>query len=100
VLSVQAIARWYGEREVLKDVSFRVAHGDRVGLVGPNGTGKTSLLRIAAGMDAPDRGAVAYARGTRVGFLRQELLEEATGTVMEHCARRGRASARARARAP
>ena len=84
VLSVQAVARWYGEREVLKDVSFRVAHGDRVGLVGPNGTGKTSLLRIAAGMDAPDRGAVAYARGTRLGFLRQELLEEATGTVMEH----------------
>jgi ATP-binding cassette subfamily F protein 3 len=84
VLSVQAIARWYGEREVLKDVSFRIAHGDRVGLVGPNGTGKTSLLRIAAGLDAPDAGAVAYARGTRVGFLRQELLEEATGTVIEH----------------
>ena len=84
VLSVQAVARWFGAREVLKDVSFRVAHGDRVGLVGPNGTGKTSLLRIAAGLDAPDRGAVAYARGTRVGFLRQELLEEATGTVIEH----------------
>ena len=84
VLSVQAVARWYGEREVLKDVSFRIGHGDRVGLVGPNGTGKTSLLRIAAGLDAPDAGAVAYARGTRVGFLRQELLEEATGTVIEH----------------
>jgi ATP-binding cassette, subfamily F, member 3 len=84
VLSVQAVARWYGDREVLKDVSVRVAHGDRVGLVGPNGTGKTSLLRIAAGLDVPDRGAVAYARGTRVGFLRQELLEEATGTVIEH----------------
>ena len=65
-------------------MSFRIAHGDRVGLVGPNGTGKTSLLRIAAGLDAPDAGAVAYARGTRVGFLRQELLEEATGTVIEH----------------
>ena len=84
VLSVQAVARWYGEREVLKDVSFRIGHGDRVGLVGPNGTGKTSLLRIAAGLDAPDRGAIAYARGTRVGFLRQELLEEATGTVIDH----------------
>src|SRR5216117_2073653 len=84
VLSVQAVARWYGEREVLKDVSFRIGHGDRVGLVGPNGTGKTSLLRIAAGLDAPDRGAVALARGTRIGFLRQELLEDATGTVIEH----------------
>src|SRR5213592_242638 len=84
VLSVQAVARWYGEREVLKDVSFRIGQGDRVGLVGPNGTGKTSLLRIAAGLDAPDGGAVALARGTRIGFLRQELLEEATGTVIEH----------------
>ena len=84
VLSVQAVARWYGEREVLKDVSFRIGQGDRVGLVGPNGTGKTSLLRIAAGLDAPDGGAVALARGTRIGFLRQELLEDATGTVIEH----------------
>jgi ATP-binding cassette subfamily F protein 3 len=84
VLSVQAVARHFGAREVLKEVSFRIAHGDRVGLVGPNGTGKTSLLRIAAGFDAPDAGAVAYARGTRVGFLRQELLEDATGTVIEH----------------
>jgi ATP-binding cassette subfamily F protein 3 len=84
VLSVQAVARWFGERELLKDVSFRVGHGDRVGLVGPNGTGKTSLLRIAAGLDAPDAGTVAYARGTRLGFLRQELLEDATGTVIEH----------------
>ena len=84
VLSVQAVARRFGAREVLRDVSFRIGHGDRVGLVGPNGTGKTSLLRIAAGLDAPDSGAVAYARGTRVGFLRQELLEEATGTVIEH----------------
>src|SRR4029078_1629008 len=47
-------------------------------------TVKTCLSRMPAGMDAPDRGAVAYARGTRVGFLRQELLEDATGTVMEH----------------
>src|SRR5438094_589492 len=74
----------YGERELLKDVSFLIGQGDRAGLVGPNGTGKTSLLRIAAGLDAPDRGAVALARGTRIGFLRQELLEDATGTVIEH----------------
>ena len=84
LISVQAISRWYGEREVLRDVSFRIGHGDRVGLVGPNGTGKTSLLRIAAGLDASDAGAVAYARGTRVGFLRQELLEAASGAVIEH----------------
>src|SRR5213593_2829843 len=75
---------YFGVRAVLRDVYFRLAEGDRVGLVGPNGTGKTTLLRIAAGLDEPDSGMVAYARGTRIGFLRQELLEEATGTVEQH----------------
>src|SRR5688572_27940773 len=74
VLSVNAVDRWYGARQVLAQVSFRVEQGDRVGLVGANGTGKTALLRIAAGLDSPDRGGVAYARRVRKGFLQQELL--------------------------
>jgi len=84
IISVQAVGRWFADRELLRDVSFRIAQGDRVGLVGPNGTGKTTLLRMAAGLDEPDAGVVAYARGTRLGFLRQELLEDASGTVEEH----------------
>jgi ATP-binding cassette subfamily F protein 3 len=69
---------------VFSGVSFRLAHGDRVGLVGPNGTGKSSLLRIAAGRDEADTGNVAVARGTRIGFLEQELLVDVPGTVDEH----------------
>jgi ATP-binding cassette subfamily F protein 3 len=84
VLSVQALAKRYGERLVFSGVSFRLAHGDRVGLVGPNGTGKSTLLRIAAGRDEPDAGNVAIARGTRIGLLEQELLTDAPGTVEEH----------------
>src|SRR5919204_5327185 len=84
VLSVQAVAKRFGERLVFDEVSFRLARGDRVGLVGPNGVGKTTLLRIAAGLDAPDAGNVAVARGTRIGFLEQELLGAAVGTVSEH----------------
>ncbi|HET7699521.1 MAG TPA: ATP-binding cassette domain-containing protein, partial [Candidatus Limnocylindria bacterium] len=84
LISVQAVGRTFADRVLLRDVSFRIAQGDRVGLVGPNGTGKTTLLRMAAGLEEPDNGIVAYARGTRLGFLRQELLVDATGTVDEH----------------
>ncbi|MFN2520100.1 MAG: ABC-F family ATP-binding cassette domain-containing protein [Candidatus Limnocylindria bacterium] len=87
VLSVQAVSRRFADRVLFSEVSFRLAGGDRAGLVGPNGTGKTTLLRIAAGVDAPDGGSVALARGARVALLRQELLIEATpGTVREHAA--------------
>ena len=84
VLSVQAVAKRFGERLVFSDVSFRLAHGDRVGLVGPNGVGKTTLMRVAAGLESADAGNVALARGTRIGFMEQEVLFEAAGTVEEH----------------
>jgi ATP-binding cassette subfamily F protein 3 len=84
VLSVQAVAKRFGERLVFSDVSFRLAHSDRVGLVGPNGVGKTTLLRVAAGFESADAGNVALARGTRIGFMEQEVLFEAAGTVEEH----------------
>jgi ATP-binding cassette subfamily F protein 3 len=84
VLSVQAVAKRFGERLVFSDVSFRLAHGDRVGLVGSNGVGKTTLLRIAAGLDSADAGNIAISRGTRIGFMEQEVLTQAAGTVEEH----------------
>jgi ATP-binding cassette subfamily F protein 3 len=84
VLSVQALAKRYGERLVFSGVSFRLAHGDRVGLVGPNGTGKSTLLRLAAGRDEADAGNVAVARGTRIGLLEQEIAPNIAGTVLEH----------------
>src|SRR5216117_2774354 len=84
VLSVQAVAKRFGERLVFSDVSFRLAHGDRVGLVGPNGVGKTTLLRIGAGLESADAGNVALARGTRIGFMEQEVVTDAVGTVEGH----------------
>ncbi len=81
ILSVQALEKRYGERLLFTGVSFRLANGDRVGLVGPNGTGKSTLLRIAAGRDEADGGNVALARGTRIGLLEQETLLDVEGTV-------------------
>jgi ATP-binding cassette subfamily F protein 3 len=84
VLSVQAAGRRFADRVLFSDVSFRLTRGERVGLIGPNGTGKSTLLRIVAGLDAPDSGSIALARGTRIGFLQQELLVDVDGTVEAH----------------
>jgi ATP-binding cassette subfamily F protein 3 len=72
VLIANELAKSYGALDVFDGVSVRVEQGDRVGLVGPNGQGKTSLLRILAGIDHPSLGTVARARGLRMGYLPQD----------------------------
>ncbi len=66
------LARSYGPNDIFEGISVSVPHGARIALVGPNGSGKTSLLRILAKLDEPTRGTVTHARGLRVGFLPQE----------------------------
>jgi ATP-binding cassette subfamily F protein 3 len=67
------VALAFGKKTILQDLNLRVAEGDRIGLIGPNGSGKTSLLRLLAGEQVPDYGAVSFARGTRIGYLPQDL---------------------------
>lgn len=72
VLSAQSVAKSFGVNAVLKDVSFTLQQGDRMGLVGVNGCGKSTLMRIIAGLDTPDSGEISLARGARVGYLAQQ----------------------------
>jgi ATP-binding cassette subfamily F protein uup len=67
-------------RVLFEGLSFTVSDGDRIGVVGINGTGKSTLLRIVAGVDQPDGGQVRRGRGSRVGFLEQ-VPELFPGTV-------------------
>ena len=73
MLAVNNLAKSFADQLILKDISFVVSPGERVGLLGPNGCGKTTLLRIIAGEDQPDRGSVFIDPHTRVGYLRQGL---------------------------
>ena len=59
------------DRDLFDGLSLTVSDGDRIGVVGINGTGKSTLLRIVAGVDRPDEGQVLRGRGARVGFLEQ-----------------------------
>ena len=72
VLSAQNVAKAFGINVVLNDVSFTLQQGDRIGLVGVNGCGKSTLMRIIAGLDSPDSGEISIVRGTRIGYLAQQ----------------------------
>ncbi|TRO63936.1 ABC-F family ATP-binding cassette domain-containing protein [Christiangramia sabulilitoris] len=71
-LSVENIAKSYGERELFDSISFGINKDQKVGFVAKNGTGKTSLLNILACTDSPDEGQVIYRNDIRVAFLSQE----------------------------
>ena len=72
VLSAQNVSKSFGVNTVLKDVSFTIQQGDRIGLVGVNGCGKSTLMRILAGLDSQDGGEISMVRGTRIGYLAQQ----------------------------
>jgi ATP-binding cassette subfamily F protein 3 len=72
MLTVHHISKKYLLDPVINDVSFSINAGDRTGLIGANGCGKTTLLRILAGIEHPDRGAVVHTQpGVRIGYLAQ-----------------------------
>ncbi|MFO0579825.1 MAG: ABC-F family ATP-binding cassette domain-containing protein [Polyangia bacterium] len=83
LVTVDQISIGFGNRVLLDGESFAVQPGDRIGLIGPNGSGKSSLLRILAGEREPDGGEVRCARGVRVGYLPQDILELVPGTLVD-----------------
>ena len=72
VLVAQGLSKSFGALDVFAAVDCRVEHGDRIGLVGPNGEGKTTLLRMLAGLESLSAGQVAFKRGLRIGYLPQD----------------------------
>ncbi len=72
MISAVNISLQYGSKILFKDVSFRIGTHDRIGLVGSNGTGKTTLLRMFIGQASPDKGEIAKAKYVTVGYLPQE----------------------------
>lgn len=81
ILSAQHIAKSFGVNAVLRDVSLTVQQGDRIGLVGVNGCGKSTLMCILAGLDAQDGGEISLVRGLRVGYLAQQNMVTSGETV-------------------
>ncbi len=71
VIEAQSVTKSLGERTIVRDFSTRIMRGDRVGVVGPNGCGKTTLLRLLTGMLAPDAGTVRLGTGLTISVIDQ-----------------------------
>ena len=87
VLEVRDLAKSYGDKHVLAGVSLRVARGEKVAIVGGNGVGKTTLLKILAGRLAQDHGTVRWGHETQVGWFAQdhkELLTDENDTPLSY----------------
>ncbi len=85
LITVSSLTKSYGHIDIFSNLTFGIAKGARLGIVGPNGVGKTTLLRILAGVDEASSGAVHKSRGVRIGYLSQEADFQMTGTLWDAC---------------
>ena len=83
LLNLEKVTKSYGVRILLDEVSLGVGEGERIGIVGRNGDGKTTLLNLMAGRVAPDSGRVSQSRGLHIGYLDQRDLLDDTHSVRE-----------------
>ncbi|MCW3030303.1 MAG: ATPase component of transporter, partial [Solirubrobacterales bacterium] len=87
VLEVSGLSKAYGDNQVLRDLSFVVRRGEKVAVIGPNGLGKSTLLKIVTDHVAPDRGTVKLGHEVRVGYFAQdhhEVLQNAQMTPLDY----------------
>lgn len=82
LLSIENLAKSYGERVLFANVSFGVDEDDKIGLIGVNGTGKSTFLKVIAGIELADGGNVTQGSGIRVGYLPQNPVLDAGATVL------------------
>ena len=81
--SLQNVTKRYGLQRVLAGVSFQVGSGQKLGLIGPNGSGKTTILRILLGQEPPTAGTAALARGVKVGYIPQYVAYDEDESVLD-----------------
>ncbi|WP_125141981.1 ABC-F family ATP-binding cassette domain-containing protein [Clostridium transplantifaecale] len=83
ILTIEHLTKSYTERLLFDDTSFSINEGEKIGLIGINGTGKSTLLKIAAGLEEPDQGTVVRGRNLYIRFLPQNPVFEPQLTVLE-----------------
>lgn len=84
ILSAEKISKSYSEKILFKDISLGINEGERIGLIGINGTGKSTLLKVIAGVEEPDSGNIIRVNGMQTGYLPQTPVFNEDETVLSH----------------
>lgn len=87
ILNVEKVSKTYGEKELFNNISLGINSGDKIGLIGVNGTGKSTLLKIIAGVEEPDEGQVVKGKGIELAYLAQTPLYYENKNVLEYVMR-------------
>ncbi len=87
LLSASNLAKSFGPTDIFSGISIEIPYGARIAIVGPNGIGKTTLLRILVGLDEPSAGQVSRARSMKLGYLPQEASLSGSHTLWDECLR-------------
>ncbi len=84
MVSIQHLDKYFGKKDLFIDCELFIGPGDRIGLVGQNGTGKTTLLKMLLDLEAPSSGKIVKPKGLRIGYLPQEVVELSGTSVLDH----------------
>ena len=84
ILNIEHVSKIFGEKTIFDDVSFGIQEGDKIGIIGINGTGKTTLLRMIAGVEEPDEGQIVKQNGIRLAYLPQHPVFPKDATVLSY----------------
>src|SRR3990172_5881712 len=85
MIQLSAVGKHFGSKTLFEGLNWVVGNNERVGLVGANGTGKSTLLKMLAGIEGPDDGDVSFVKGTTTGYLPQDGLTLSGRSVTEEC---------------
>jgi ATP-binding cassette subfamily F protein 3 len=83
LVTFSEVTRFHGRQDILNAVNLAIEPGERVGLVGRNGAGKTTIIRIILGEESPDQGQVSRAKGLKIGYLPQDVMAQADQNLLD-----------------
>ena len=83
LLMMEGIVKSFGDKSVLNNISFGINDGEKIGLLGVNGTGKTTLLKIMAGVESADKGNIIKSNDLRIEFMSQNPEFDDEATILE-----------------